>query len=113
MCTIHEIFLLVCVLPLHQQLDPESALAILKSCDPEAIVSKSDTGVVHVAVSRFKQRFSFVIPPKDSELEILDTLKVCDSAILLISAVAGIEFGAETIDDWGSRILSASVAQVF
>lgn len=53
-----------------------------------------------------------MIPPLDNELAILDTLKVSDTVLFLISAAAGIEFGAELIDEWGNKILMAAFAQV-
>lgn len=64
------------------------------------------------SVPRFKQPFSFITPPLDNELGILDTLKICDTVVFLISAAAGIEFGAEEIDEWGTKLLSTSYAQV-
>lgn len=39
---------LVGVIPLNEQIDPQSALSILKACDPEAIVSTSASGAIHV-----------------------------------------------------------------
>lgn len=39
---------LIGLIPLNEQIDPQSALSILKSCDPEAIVATSATGVTHI-----------------------------------------------------------------
>lgn len=39
---------LIGIIPLHEQIDPQSALAILKTCDPNAIVSVSATGATHI-----------------------------------------------------------------
>lgn len=39
---------LIGIIPLHDQIDPQSALSILKSCDPDAIISESATGVTHI-----------------------------------------------------------------
>lgn len=39
---------LICVLPLHQMMDATTTLNVIMSCDPEAIVTKSQTGVTHV-----------------------------------------------------------------
>lgn len=61
---------------------------------------------------RFKQRFSLVMPAIDNNLGILDTLKVADTVLYLVSAVAGQAFGAETIDDWGMNVLQTSFGQV-
>lgn len=102
---------LVCVLPLHQQMDANTALSILTYCEEEADVIKSSSGVTHVNLPRFKQRFSFIIPPLDNELAILDTLKVCDTVLFVISAVGGIDFGAEPVDKWGNKLLMSTFAQ--
>lgn len=48
----------------------------------------------------------------DNELAILDTLKICDTVLFLISAAGGIDFGAEQIDDWGTKTLATAYAQV-
>lgn len=64
------------------------------------------------SIPRFKQKFSLVIPPLDNELNILDTLKVSDTVVFLVSGAAGIEFGAELIDEWGNNILLSAFAQV-
>lgn len=39
---------LVGIIPLHEQIDPQSALAILKSCDPNSVVSVNATGATHI-----------------------------------------------------------------
>lgn len=39
---------LVAIIPLNEQIDPQSALSILKACDPEAIVSTGASGTIHV-----------------------------------------------------------------
>lgn len=59
---------------------------------------------------RFKQRFSFIIPPvgHGNELAVLDCLKVCDTTILLVSA----NTDEDTVfDKWGQRILNMALAQ--
>lgn len=39
---------LIALIPLNEQIDPQSALNILKTCDPDAIASTSPTGVTHI-----------------------------------------------------------------
>lgn len=39
---------LVGLIPLHEQIDPQSALSILKTCDPNAVVHISATGATHI-----------------------------------------------------------------
>lgn len=65
-----------------------------------------------LSMPRFKQRFSLVCPPVDNHFAILDTLKVSDSVLFLTSAVAGKEYGAETIDNWGTNMLQECFGQV-
>ncbi|XP_057664407.1 pre-rRNA-processing protein TSR1 homolog [Diorhabda carinulata] len=102
---------LVCVVPLNKDIDPNTALTLLCQCDQEAIVSKSSANVTHISVPRFKQRFSFVVPERDHDFAILDTLKVADTVLFLISAATGIENNEAIIDKWGNSILSTSFAQ--
>lgn len=101
---------LVCILPLNTQIDPNSALYMLEHCDPEAVVHKSESGVTHISIPRFKQRFSFIIPPigRGKELAALDCLKVCDTTVLLVSANTEED---EIFDKWGQRVLNMAIAQ--
>lgn len=39
---------LVCILPLNEQIDSQSALEILKNSDPNAIVNTSPSGATHI-----------------------------------------------------------------
>lgn len=62
------------------------------------------------SIPRFKQRFSFIVPPTGhgSELAALDCLKVCDTTLLLISANTDEN---EFFDRWGQRVLNMALAQ--
>ncbi|XP_017772467.1 PREDICTED: pre-rRNA-processing protein TSR1 homolog [Nicrophorus vespilloides] len=102
---------LVCVLPLHQNINPEIVTKLLTECDEDAEIHKSNSGVVHITLPRFKQRFAFIIPSLDNNLAILDTLKVCDSVLFIISTNAELEFGPNLIDDWGKNLLISSFSQ--
>lgn len=101
---------LTCILPMHQQIDPVSALAILEKCDSEAVIVRSKSGTTYINLPRFKQRFAFVIPPvgRGNEPIILDYLKVCDTTLLLTSAAMGED---EVFDKWGHRIFNMICAQ--
>lgn len=39
---------LIAIVPLNNQIDPKSALAMLKSADPDAIVNESRSGTTHI-----------------------------------------------------------------
>ncbi|XP_013117052.2 pre-rRNA-processing protein TSR1 homolog [Stomoxys calcitrans] len=101
---------LVCILPMHLQVDPRSALAILESCDEEAVVERTPSGVTYINVPRFKQRFAFIIPPvgRGNEVAVLDYLKVCDTTLMLTSAAMGED---DVFDKWGHRIFNMISAQ--
>lgn len=60
---------------------------------------------------RFKQRFSFVVPPKDNDLDVLDSLKICDTVLFLVSAVCGADDDSH-IDNASQKLLTACLAQV-
>lgn len=96
---------LVCVVPLNAQLDVQSALSILTSCPEATSVTKSDNGVLHIAVPNFKQRFSFVCPEVEDDLALLDALKIADTVLYVSSALA------DPVDEWGERVLALSMAQ--
>lgn len=126
---------LIAIIPLNSQIDPKSALAMLKSADPDAIVNEGRSGTTHITyasidliityllfpikfrfnfivrrIPRFKQRFAFILPPTGpgNELAVLDCLKVCDTTILLISAQADED---EIYDKWGKRFANMAIAQ--
>lgn len=64
----------------------------------------------HCRIPRFKQRFSFIIPPigHGADLTVLDYLKVCDTTLLLVSAIADED---DIFDRWGQRIINEAIAQ--
>lgn len=64
------------------------------------------------SIPRFKQRFSFITPQIENQLAVLDSLKVSDTVLFLISAATGIEDTKFLIDDWGNSILTSSLSQV-
>ncbi|XP_067645010.1 pre-rRNA-processing protein TSR1 homolog isoform X2 [Eurosta solidaginis] len=101
---------MICVLPMHQQIDAKSALAIIESCDEGAIIQRTETGATYINLPRFKQRFCFIIPPtgQGNEVVVLDYLKVCDTTLLLTSAAMGEN---DIFDRWGLRIFNMISAQ--
>lgn len=102
---------LTCVIALNGNVDPNSALAIIESCDEDATVQKVSDRVRYMNVPRFRQRFSFLCPATGHgrELSVLDSLKVCDSTILLLSATeAG---GEDVIDRAGAKLLNMALSQ--
>lgn len=101
---------LVCLLPLNETIDPNSALSMIQCCDAEAVVTKTLSGVTHISIPRFKQRFSFIVPAvgKGNELTVLDCLKVCDTTVLLVSAINGED---DVFDRWSHKILNMAIAQ--
>ncbi|CAG9859624.1 unnamed protein product [Phyllotreta striolata] len=102
---------LVCLVPLNIDIDPNTALALLSQCDEDAAVSKSSTGVTHISIPRFKQRFEFVIPDRDHDFAVLDTLKIADTVLFLISAATGLQDQEALIDAWGNKVLTSCFAQ--
>lgn len=101
---------LTCILPLHANVDSNSALAIVERCDEEATVFKVSDRIRYINVPRFRQRFSFITPAvgHGNELAVLDALKVCDSTILLLSAT---EIDDDIIDKNGAKILNMALSQ--
>ncbi|KAG7299885.1 hypothetical protein JYU34_016905 [Plutella xylostella] len=96
---------LVCVVALNARLDVQSAISILTTCSENANVSKSPNGVVHIGVSSFKYRYSFICPETHDEFGLLDALKVADTVLYVSSALD------EPVDEWGEKVLALSMAQ--
>ena len=65
------------------------------------------------SIPRFKQRFSFVIPPVGDLISSIDATKVSDTVLFLLSAKSNIEGEAvkEIVDSWGEKVISSTVAQ--
>lgn len=104
---------LVCVVPLNASIDPKSALYMLEKCDADAQVNKTASGVTYISLPRFKQRFTFVVPPvgRGLELTTLDYLKVCDTTLFLLSANVNSESEDDILDRWGNRIYNMAMSQ--
>lgn len=104
--------LLVVIVPLHEDFDAQSTLSLITGSDQDAIVAKSQSGVTHVSIPRFKQRLSFVIPPIGNTLANLDAAKVADTILFVVSAAPKSENdSSRAVDEWGEEILLASIAQ--
>ncbi|PIK34033.1 hypothetical protein BSL78_29143 [Apostichopus japonicus] len=95
---------LVLVVSLHTELDAQKVLQKLIGCEDENQLHEgSKDGIFNVSVTKFKQRFTFVLPPANLSA-ILDTAKVADS-------VLGLMPPTEAWDDWGELCLSCLFAQ--
>jgi len=97
--------LLISVVPLTGHLvDRVPALVErLAGCIEDTQTVKSGN-VTHMAIQRFKQRMSVISPNFDSIQSVLDTCKVCDSVVFLLSAT-------QESDEWGETVLSSVLAQ--
>ncbi|KAL4223073.1 ribosome biogenesis protein tsr1 [Mactra antiquata] len=95
----------VAVIPLHADLSTESVIDKLVHCDDQNVVRKIDNGITHVRVARFKQRVEFIPIKYGSPYDILDSAKVADSLLLLLSS------SNEGIDEFGESCLSCLMGQ--
>jgi pre-rRNA-processing protein TSR1 len=78
--------------------EPEVLLGTLLTADETATATASSTEVAHLSVKRFKQRYSFIIPNRDSLFDILDALKVCDTVLFLWpSSISELDEDAESL----------------
>lgn len=53
-----------------------------------------------------------MVPANDNELDVLDSLKVADTVLFLLSSVNGTEFIEHIVDEWGNKLLMSAMAQV-
>ncbi|KAK7868139.1 hypothetical protein R5R35_003016 [Gryllus longicercus] len=89
-----------------QDVNPFETLKVLKEADSEAEIEESAEGYIHLSVPRFKQRFTFVVPGAGDLYSVLDTLKVADTVMFLLSAAS-----RNGIDPEGEIILNACMSQ--
>lgn len=68
--------------------------------------------MIYSSLPRFKQRFEFITPPCDHDFSVLDSLKISDTVLFLISAGTGLEDNESLIDQMGEKMLVTSFAQV-
>lgn len=99
---------LTCFVALNEHVDVDSALAIVESCEEDAVIDKSNPLITYMKSLRLKQRFSFVKSKCGigNELKALDYLKVCDSTVLVISAQS-----EDVVDKAGDKFLNFAIAQ--
>lgn len=95
---------LVTVVPLSPSINPRTVLTALGECDEAATVCTSSQGITHISSPRFKQRFSFVIPPVNDLYAILDSVKASDTLLLLWP-------GEEDLGEDADLLLSSILAQ--
>ncbi|XP_076756814.1 tsr1 ribosome assembly factor [Xylocopa sonorina] len=105
--------ILVCIVPLQNDLNVENLLSIITKSDETAIVNNSPCGATHLSIPRFKQRFSIVISPVGNLFATLDLAKVATTVLFVASAVNQLDNSPkyEVIDDWGKEIISPCIAQ--
>lgn len=102
--TQHNPPFLVTVVPLSPSINPRTVVVALGECDEGATVHTSPQGITHVSSQRFKQRFSFVIPPANDLYAILDSVKTSDTLLLLWP-------GEEELGGDADLLLSSIMAQ--
>ncbi|ROT66365.1 hypothetical protein C7M84_015613 [Penaeus vannamei] len=95
---------LVTIVPLSPDINPRKVVSALTSCDPEATTTTSAQGIVHLSSMRYKQRFSFIIPPVNDLYAILDSVKVSNTLMLLWPP-------RDEVEDAAELVLSSIMAQ--
>jgi len=95
---------LVTVVPLAASQNTENLVTALANSMEDVKVVKSAAGHTHLAVPRFKQRFTLVQPRYDSLYSVLDAAKVSDTVVFLVCPHTG-------MDAHGELILTSVLAQ--
>lgn len=95
---------LVTVIPLSPNINPRKVLTALTTCDPTATTTTSSQGITHISCPRFKQRYSFVVPPVNDLYGVLDSVKVSDTVLFIWP-------GDEDLADPAELLLSCILAQ--
>ncbi|KAG7212672.1 hypothetical protein KM043_012952 [Ampulex compressa] len=104
----HSAPVLICVIPLHEDVDMENVLSLITKADETADVLTSPCGITHISVPRFKQRFSVIVPPVGNVFATLDAAKVA-TVILFVTSADQSE--NNIVDNWGEEIVTSCLAQ--
>ncbi|XP_033320128.1 pre-rRNA-processing protein TSR1 homolog [Bombus bifarius] len=109
----HSAPILICIIPLQEDLDIDNILSIITKADESANITNSPCGTIHLSVPRFKQRFSIVVPPVGNLFATLDIAKIATTVLFVASATNKSDNSprSEVLDDWGKEIIMPCVAQ--
>ncbi|XP_068985544.1 pre-rRNA-processing protein TSR1 homolog [Bombus flavifrons] len=109
----HSAPILICIIPLQEDLDTDNILSIITKADESANITNSPCGTIHLSVPRFKQRFSIVVPPVGNLFATLDIAKIATTVLFVASATNKSDNSPrfEVFDDWGKEIIMPCVAQ--
>ncbi|XP_053376015.1 pre-rRNA-processing protein TSR1 homolog [Mercenaria mercenaria] len=94
----------VLVVPLHGEVSASSVVEKISSCDDTLTATKTESGITHVSVPRFKQRVEFVTVKHGDLYSTLDGAKGADSVMFVMSSEAG-------LDSYGESCLSCLMGQ--
>lgn len=70
------------IVPLSLDINPHSVLQALENLE-QTHITISNQGIFHISSQKYKQRFSFLIPPRTDIAGILDATKVSNTVIFL------------------------------
>ncbi|KAH3882716.1 pre-rRNA-processing protein TSR1 homolog [Dreissena polymorpha] len=92
------------VVPLHADVDAAGLIQGLATCDETLQINSGKFNITHINIPRFKQRVELIPGSYGNLYHILDTAKVSDSLVLLMSAEEG-------VDDFGEACISCLLGQ--
>ncbi|KAK6635555.1 hypothetical protein RUM44_000807 [Polyplax serrata] len=97
---------LIAVVPLNLNVDAEKLMTFVKNCCDNNDLARSPEDVLHINCNRLKQKFSFIFPQKGNVYSVLDSLKIANTVLFVVSAAAD-----PVIDSESESILTAVLCQ--
>ncbi|KAL0269715.1 UNVERIFIED_CONTAM: hypothetical protein PYX00_007354 [Menopon gallinae] len=97
---------LIAVVPLSVDVNVQKFMRVVEECTDEIESVKTSEGVLHLWMNRFKQKFSFVFPKRGNLFAILDSLKVADTVLFVVSALS-----KPYVDEVSQDIMTSILAQ--
>lgn len=109
----HSAPILICIIPLQEDLEVESIVSKLNSGDDIIDFQESPCGISHISIPKFKQRFSIIVPPVGNVFATLDAAKIANTVLFATSATHAADdtIREEVIDTWGNEIITSCLAQ--
>ncbi|XP_032663678.1 pre-rRNA-processing protein TSR1 homolog [Odontomachus brunneus] len=102
---------LISIISLHSNTDVNDIISTIKSMEEIDNIVINSCGIMHIC-TKFKQRFSIIVPPMGNVLATLDAAKVANTILFVTSVTSETnDTKREAIDDWGKEIIISCLAQ--
>ncbi|RNA32223.1 pre-rRNA-processing TSR1 -like protein [Brachionus plicatilis] len=88
---------IISIIPLSTDVNCMDVIEQINNSEPESKKNLSETGIYTIESPRFKSKYNFIIPNPMNTNAVLDTLKVTDTCLFILSAKNGMDSFGEAL----------------